>query len=276
MFTGSRLLTCSAKNFQPALNTSESAARWLRVLTADLASRLQEDEDHRLPKTIVIHHRHGRTRKSRQAPLPVASAMDKEFLFAQALSLWHVIEMEGRAFPANDINVALSGFGDVEDGVQGIQAFLVKTPSSAISPNPAKIEGLGKRKRAESSEITKFFSRKVQDSLVENSVPMVRNEQGDDLHEDDPTEDREDVDDLADTTYSCQKCGSRIPLEEMEVHEDYHVALELSKALPSPPQKAATGRHAKNQDPKETRKHRPKKGRKEEKGQMKLEFSKYS
>ena len=269
-------MTCSAKNFQPALNTSESAARWLRVLTADLASRLQEDEDHRLPKTIVIHHRHGRTTKSRQAPLPVARAMDKELLFAQALSLWHMIEMEGRAFPANNISIALSGFGDVEDGVQGIQAFLVKTPSSTISPNPAKIEGLGKRKRAESSGITKFFSQRVQDSLAETSEPIVRNEQGNDLHEDDPREDREDVDDLDDTTYLCQKCDSRIPLEEIEVHEDYHVALELSRGLPSPPQKAGTGQHAKKQDPNETRKHRPKKGRKDEKGQMKLEFTKYS
>ena len=236
----------SAKNFQPALNTSESSARWLRVLTADLAARLHEDEDHRLPRTITIHHRHGGSTKSRQSPLPMTKAMDKEFLFSHVLSLWRGIEAEGRAFPANTVSVAISGFGDVEDGIQGIQGFLV--PGKKILDTATPV--LGKRKEEDHSGIEKFFSKKEYSHLE--------------------TEDAMEEEEESRETYLCPQCSQRIPLEEVEIHHDYHVALELSEELPA---RSTSRIQVKQRDPGKEEKKRPtKKIKRAEKGQRTLSF----
>jgi DNA polymerase eta len=229
-----------------------------------------------LPKTIVIHHRHGGTTKSRQTPLPIAKEMDKEFLFAHALSLWRTIEMEGRAFPANNISVAVTGFSDVEDGVQGIKAFLVKDFSVVRNLNSSEVEVLGKRKRHESAGITKFLSQKNEDNSREGepAIPQFQREDVQSEIEQEVKRNDEDEDDrVDDATYSCHKCRRRIPLEELEVHEDYHVALELSRRSPIQSSKPAIGLPTRNLDTKEGKRPIQRKGRKEEKGQMKLEFS---
>lgn len=217
------LLNMSAKNFVPPINDSESAARWLRILTGDLALRLMEDEDHRLPKTITVHHKSGGTTKSRQAPLPNSKEMDKAFLFNHAFSVWRGIETEGRAFPSSNISVGISGFEEVEDGMQGIQGFLVPQQTAhhaqphSYSGN-IKGDGDSSRKRKQSKEgIAKFFSKR--DKLPFDGID----------HEDTITP-------LAEAepqeTCLCSKCHKRIRLEEVEIHEDYHVALELSKVSP--------------------------------------------
>ena len=242
----------SAKNFQPALNTAESAARWLRVLTADLAARLHEDEDHRLPRTITIHHRHGGSTKSRQTPLPMTKEMDKEFLFTHALSLWRGIETEGRAYPANNISVAVSGFGEVEDGIQGIQGFLV--PGKKASNAAAQVSG--RQKREDDSGIARFFPKK------EDSLP----ETGDFMEEDEIIHVEEEMGE----TYLCSRCSKRILLEEIEIHADYHVALELATGSPS---RASPSLQMKRKvSAKEERKRPKRKVKREEKGQRKLSF----
>jgi DNA polymerase eta len=235
------------------LNTAESAARWLRVLTADLAARLNEDEDHRLPRTITVHHRHGGSTKSRQAPLPMTKQMDKEFLFTHALSLWKGIETEGRAFPANNINVAISGFGDVEDGIQGIQGFLV--PGKNTSNAATRV--LGKRKKKDHSGIADFFQKK-EDSPLETG-DIVEEEEIIHVKEENTGE-----------TYLCSRCLQHIPLEEIEIHDDYHVALELSKEWPV---HSTSSTHVNPKSSGNEEKKRPKKRlKREEKGQRKLSF----
>jgi DNA polymerase eta len=251
----------SAKNFQPPLNNTASASRWLRILTADLASRINEDADHRLPKTLTIHHRSGGQTKSRQAPLPLSKEMDKEFLFTHALSLWRVIEAEGRAFPAINISVAISGFGDVEEGVQGIKGFLVSGPQTHNGPSShaAPMDVLGKRKRDDSG-IARFFPKR------DDSSP----EHGGGVEDDVVTEDIE-IEDPAGETYLCGQCQKPIPLQDMEVHEDYHVALDLSReSVPVrtvPAVQSRTKRVSKDE-----KKGPKKKGKPVEKGQKKLEF----
>jgi DNA polymerase eta len=250
----------SAKNFQPPLNNTESASRWLRILTADLASRINEDEDHRLPRTLTIHHRSGGQTKSRQAPLPLSKEMDKEFLFTQALSLWRVIEAEGRAFPAINISVAVSGFGDVEEGVQGIKGFLVRGSPTHIGTSSltAPVDVLGKRKRDDSG-IARFFPKKYDSSPdhgggVDDVVPEVV-----------------EMEDPAGEMYLCSKCQKHILLQDMEVHEDYHVALDLSRE--SPPVRAVPTVQSKTKGVSKDEKKVPKKkGKPVEKGQRKLEF----
>jgi DNA polymerase eta len=252
----SYLTLTSAKNFQPPVKDSGTAARWLRILTADLASRVAEDEDGRLPKTITIHHRSGGTTKSRQGPLPSAKTMNKEFLFMQAMSVWRGIEAEGRAFPANTVSIGLSGFGDVEEGIQDIQGFLVPQQTSQLLRNSSGSgtssgESPSKRKRTYEG-ITKFFIKK------EMSISgQFETDTADVSHFD-----------YEDETYLCTKCQKRVPLEEVETHEDYHLALELSRGSPirvEPSPRVKGSSHS-------TEEKRGKKIRAVEKGQKRLDF----
>lgn len=261
------MLTASAKNFQPPVNNTEQAARWLKVLTADLANRLHDDEDHRLPRTLTIHHRAGGHTKSRQAPLPLAKEMDKDFLFTHALSIWRAIEAEGRAFPAINISVGLSGFGDMEDKVQGIQGFLVPGRQISQSHNTAaekKGEGLGKRKRDDEG-IAKFFGKK--EDTQNQGFKDISSEVGN--VEEDVTLPDEAVLEEQVETYLCPKCHKQISIIEMEIHEDYHVALDLSRGSPirAPPIVPAKAKSAPKKGKKEG-----KEGKSVEKGQMKLPF----
>ena len=230
------------------------------MLTADLVSRVNEDKDHRLPRTITIHHRHGGTTKSRQSPLPAVKEMGNEFLYTHALSLWRGIEAEGHAFPANNISVAVSGFGDVEDGVQGIQGFLVPVVQAKNSIKTEVVKQstpdvLGKRKREEDG-IAKFLTRK------EEFTPPLMERVKEDIMEGDEME--------TEDTYVCSKCHKHIPLQEMEQHEDYHVALELSKGSPirAPPPAQVKAKPIS----KEEKKGPKKKTKPVEKGQRRLEF----
>jgi DNA polymerase eta len=191
----------------------------------------------------------------------VAKEMGKEFLFTHALSLWRGIEAEGRAFPANNISVAVSGFGDVEDRVQGIQSFLV--PGVQKTHNSLKVEAvkpsntealLGKRKR-EDEGIAKFLTKKEEST----PPPEPKTEESVEGEEMDMGE-----------TYVCSKCHKHIPLQEMEEHEDYHMALELSKGSPvrAPPLSQLKTKPIS----KEEKKGLKKKTKPVEKGQQRLEF----
>ena len=187
--------------------------------------------------------------------------MDKEFLFTHALSLWRVIEAEGRAFPAINISVAISGFGDVEEGVQGIKGFLVRGSQThnGTSSHAAPMDVLGKRKRDDSG-IARFFPKR------DDSSP----EHGNGVEDDIVPEDIE-MEDPAGETYLCAQCQKPIPLQDMEVHEDYHVALDLSRE--SPPVRTVPAVQSKaKRVPKDEKKGPKKKGKPVEKGQKKLEF----
>jgi DNA polymerase eta len=197
-----------------------------------------EDVDHRLPKTITIHHKHRSVAKSRQASLPLTKEFNKDFLFTHALSLWRAIEAEGRTFPTHYISIGLSGLGDVEDGVQGIQGFLVAGKGNTIRKENVPT----KRKREDETGIAKFFAK----------TDRVK-----------PDVDEAEVD--FDDSYICSKCRTRIPIEEVDVHDDYHVALELSRESVSPVKKVSP---VKSKDEKKG----SKKVKTVEKGQKRLEF----
>jgi DNA polymerase eta len=212
-----------------------------------------EDQDHRLPKTITIHHRHGGSTKSRQAQLPATKEMNKGYLFLHALSLWRGIEAEGRAFPANNISVAISGFGDVEDGIQGIEGFLVPQNGNSTRPIGNTDTVTGKRKRDDPG-IARFFPK--MEDVSENVVE-------EDVKEEDVGMDMEE-------TYLCSRCQKHIPIQEMDFHDDYHVALELSKE--SPARTGPVTQTKSKRSSKEGKKVPKKKDRPIEKGQTRLEF----
>jgi DNA polymerase eta len=198
------------------------------------------------------------------------------------MSLWRVIEAEGRAFPAINISIAVSAFGDVEDGVQGIQGFLVKGPgpSKGIQQSGEK-ETLGKRKR-EDSGIAKFFSKtdEMQLPISEKAQSPEKEEKAGTtegpsemivdttLEEDSVIPEVDAEEDL----YTCSRCHKKIPVFEMEEHEDYHVALELSKGSPMRAPPTMTAPQPKPKLAKPEKKGPKRKGNQIEKGQRKLEF----
>jgi DNA polymerase eta len=223
--------------------------------------------------------------------------MDKDYLFTHALSIWRAIEAEGRAFPAINISVGVSGFGgEVEEKGRGIEGFLVPGRQSVQGISSGNggggggggmntVDVLGKRKRDDEG-IAKFFGKK-EDTQSPNhdnggsgggdnpkaestDRPPDFTEQNIDL-----PDDVTDLEEHMMETYLCSKCQKQISIIEMEIHEDYHVALELSRGSPVRAA-AATVAAAKGKSMSSTKKGR-KEGKKEgakgvEKGQMKLQF----
>jgi hypothetical protein len=112
---------------------------------------------------------------------------------------------------------------------------------------------LGKRKRDDSG-IAKFFPK--------------RNEPESEWQELGESEDKIPSDTELEKTYTCPKCQKAIEFQEMEVHEDYHVALELSKGSPRRAAPVVQGPVI----GKEEKKGPKKKGKVVEKGQKRLEF----
>lgn len=189
------------------------------------------------------------------------------------MSLWRGIEAEGRAYPAINISVGISGFGEVEGGVQGIQGFLVKgvpTQTSQVGLME-KGDSLGKRKRGDSG-IARFFGKTEERARSPEKIHSPEKSfEKEVVGEESPVDAEMEMDD--DDMYMCSRCHKRIPIVEMEVHEDYHVALELSKGSPGrAPVKATSAVHMKPKVSKTDKKGPRKKGQQVEKGQRKLEF----
>ena len=133
--------------------------------------------------------------------------------------------MRGGLIRQIDISMGVSGFGDVEDGVQGIQGFLIpggQQGQREVHSRNGNAEGLGKRKRDDSG-IAKFFPKKEDTPPKREGTPP----------DQDILEDKNSslVKEESDDTYVCSQCQKQIPLQEMEVHDDYHVALELSERM---------------------------------------------
>jgi len=198
-----------------------------------------------------------------------------------AMSVWRGIELEGRAFPAINISIGLSGFGDVENGVQGIQGFLVKAQEqSKLGQSSVEKEVLGKRKRDDSG-IAKFFSKADEtrqespEKLGSPEKPVDRSPEDGDLSVDKGIVEDPSTAEMGDEDmYPCPRCHKKIPIFEMEEHEDYHVALDLSRGSPirAPPINATSSAKPKPKMAKSEKRGPKNRGNQIEKGQRKLEF----
>jgi len=203
--------------------------------------------------------------------------MDKDFLFTHALSIWRAIEAEGRAFPAINVSVGVSGFAEGEEHGRGIQGFLVPgrpgmgaggMQAGGGNAGTGAMEGLGKRKREEEG-IAKFFGKR-EDNPSPDGGNDIKPYSPDDVEEDIALPDETELEDQMET-YLCPKCQKQISIVEMEIHEDYHVALDLSRGSPvraAPLAPPAKGKIA----AKKGRKEGKKEAKGVEKGQMKLPF----
>jgi len=167
----------SAKSFQPSINTSGQAIRWLRIFVADIHSRLVEEgalENKRRPKTMNLHHRQGGQTRSRQTPIPQGKKMDETMLFDLAKSLLGQIILEGRVWPCANISLSIGGFEDGVVGNMGIGVFLVKGDEAKAMNLAAREQSVSdtgqerpeKRRRFDDNSIQRFFIKT--DSVDEN------------------------------------------------------------------------------------------------------------
>ncbi|OLL26007.1 N-acetyltransferase eso1 [Neolecta irregularis DAH-3] len=236
----------SAKNFRPNIGNIEQAERWMRILTADLASRLLEDPLSRRPKTITLHHRGiNRANKSRQAPIPIGKELTADYTSYLAVSLMKSLESENGCYPCTMLSVGLTGFEGAEDGVRGISAFLLKGEEAKLAKRTAESFHLPGLKKTKTGGIQRFFESSetkhdgVQKSKGLNNAGSSDTENSKDYSPEagyaspkgfaSPLSSYTTLHD-EEFCFRCDKCnGKLIPFVEREEHDDWHFAKGLSK-----------------------------------------------
>ncbi|KAJ7183163.1 hypothetical protein C8R46DRAFT_1066110 [Mycena filopes] len=206
----------ASKNLPQPITQVSEGYQWIRVLAAELALRLNEAREttpNLWPKTIVLAARNVKaqdSRRSKQAPWPFIREVTVEVVAAAADKLWK--ELADPTVPMKIIGISLgfTGVEGVEAGLKSIDTFF-KPPS----------------KRALADDLDGEY----------NDMNQASSE---------PTQMRNISKDL--TSFVCSRCGQRsalprsatrteverqaaLALMQME-HEDFHLALDLSKEVP--------------------------------------------
>lgn len=232
----------SAKSFRPSINSFEVAERWLKVFAADIVSRMSELPDVNRPKAVTLHHRHGSSAKSKQAPIPAVKTLDITVISNIAKTLLRSIEGEGKAWPCHNLSLAVGGFEEKESGVQGIKAFFQQPMTVPLQGESSVMEP--------DEDLSGDVLEEIHDDLLPNfkkpRLSMKSIENG--------IEDK--IIDKASTSTTCEKCGKSTEAGEEEEHDDFHMAMSLSDSInksstPSRPtqstgfHKTSNGKHQK-------------------------------
>lgn len=253
----------SAKSFRPQIDSIAQAERWIKVLTADLASRLLEDPNQRRPKTMTVHHRIPGASKARQIQIPRGHDLTNEYLANLGMKLLLQISTEGRAFPCFNLSFGLSGFEGLESGVQDIGGFFRKSTIVPISEVSAEQEsGVVDARLAQSvSDVSPHLihaSSDAQSSSLAEPVSALNSSQQADTavlkhsptsspahplsHEPthssthSPAPGPEPAPPSPQTipndgSFLCDKCKKSIVGETQDEHADWHFAVHLSTSL---------------------------------------------
>ncbi|KAI1343514.1 impB/mucB/samB family protein [Xylariaceae sp. FL0016] len=228
----------SAKSFRPSINNLEQANKWLRIFSADIFSRLVEEgvlENKRRPKTINLHHRHGGQTRSRSSGIPQGKTIDEATLFGLAKHLLDQIVLEGRVWPCANLSLSVAGFEDGVTGNMGIGAFLLKgdeargakTNSRETSMEPSAHEPLGKKRRADTSGIHRFFPKKEISSGADDEYGFPDTNADHTQSTEVPTHNR-NTHQAPITDYICSRCNAGLEdAEALQSHMDWHFAKDL-------------------------------------------------
>lgn len=231
----------SAKSFRPQIDSVTQAERWIKVLTADLSSRLLEDPNQRRPKTLTMHHRVPGSSKTRQAPIPRGPDLSNDYLAGLGMKLLHQINTEGRAFPCFNLSLGLSGFEGLENGVQDIGGFFQKSLRTVEETLPdiaddrkihEVVELLHDSKSPARSEIVVPEPSLQVDAKDEISKSETVSSPGPDLDEsvDNPST-IVPCSTSIDGSFLCERCPRPIIGETEGEHLDWHFAKDLSRDL---------------------------------------------
>jgi DNA polymerase eta len=243
----------SAKSFRPSIDSLAQAERWIRVLTADLASRLLEDPNQRRPRTLTLHHRVPGASKTRQTPIVKGPELTVDYLSQLGTKLLQQVMAEGRAFPCFNLSFGLGGFEELEAGVQDIGGFFKKVQDPIENADEKQIEPESKQSERFSDKILQLETESSA-GIASSSQPPIQS---------DP--------DIHDGSFRCERCKKAITAETEEEHLDWHYARDLSRSLATEEREARPRPAVISADPK-LGKAKGKRKREPEKGQMKLRF----
>ncbi|KAJ6570180.1 hypothetical protein DFH09DRAFT_1154251 [Mycena vulgaris] len=216
----------ASKNLSPAVTKFSDGFQWIRVLAAELALRLTEAREltpNLWPKTIVLSVRDVKaheSRRSKQAPWPFVREVNVDIVSSAGDKLWKELVDPHAPMKVTGISLGFTGIEGIESGLKSIDTFFKTAPTSkraldddgdADDQVNATADGSAK---STSSELPKNISKDL-------------------------------------TSFVCSRCGQRsslprsatrteverqaaLALMQME-HEDFHVALDLSKIPESAP-----------------------------------------
>jgi DNA polymerase eta len=147
----------ASKNVRPAINAWGEAQHWLRVLSAELALRLEEARDLEpgtWPKTLVLHVKQCfEAPRSRQAPFPFSQAAGAEYVAKAGERLWRELlggegwEAKGRGREVVNVSLGFAGLERKEEGQRGIEGFFAG--AGAAVARKASEEPAAKRRRTD-------------------------------------------------------------------------------------------------------------------------------
>ncbi|PYH98691.1 DNA/RNA polymerase [Aspergillus ellipticus CBS 707.79] len=236
----------SAKSFRPSINTIDQADRWLRIFAADIYGRLVEDgvlEHKRRPRTVALHHRQGAQVRSRQIPIPGSSPIDETLLFELGKTLFRQVITDGRAWPCANLSLSVGGFEDGVSKNRAIDSFLLrgeqakdagKATREWTSEGPAEVQQLSeKRRKIDDSGIKRFFSKPSQTNPQPDPDDAEPGDAKETLEEHASATPRSDElspqpAQLAPGLFTCSRCGSVLPEDEKDEHDDWHFAKDLA------------------------------------------------
>ncbi|KAK7032854.1 DNA polymerase eta [Favolaschia claudopus] len=211
----------ASKNLpQPVTQLSEGY-HWIRVLAAELALRLNEAREttpNLWPKTLVLSARNVKaldSRRSKQAPWPFVKEVTVDVVAAAADKLWRELADPHAPMKIIGLGLAFTGVEGVEVGLKSIDTFF----NTSLKP-PSK--------RALEEDV--LNTEPEVEAATERTTRNISKES---------------------SSFVCSRCGQKLSLPpsatrteaerqaalaliQME-HDDFHVALELSKVSDNAP-----------------------------------------
>ncbi|KAF7312150.1 DNA polymerase eta [Mycena indigotica] len=128
----------AAKNLPEPITKLSDGYQWIRMLSAELALRLNEARQttpNLWPKTIVLHARNllGDGRRSKQAPWPFVRDVTVDVIANAADRLWRELVNPHGPIKVTSVSLAFTGIEGVETGLAGIDTFFNNKPVSKRS-----------------------------------------------------------------------------------------------------------------------------------------------
>ncbi|KAL2315633.1 N-acetyltransferase eso1 [Schizosaccharomyces pombe] len=218
----------SAKNFsQQKVKSEEDAINWFQVFASDLRSRFLELEGMRRPKTICLTVVSRFLRKSRSSQIPMNVDISTQFIVEATSKLLRQLQQEFDVYPISNLSISFQNIIEVDRNSRGIEGFLKKSNdeiymSTSVSPS---IEGRAKLLNENMRENNSFELSLEKD--IKSPKRLKRGKGIFDMLQ--QTAVSKPTENSADETYTCEECEQKITLSERNEHEDYHIALSISR-----------------------------------------------
>lgn len=255
----------ATKSFRPELNSTDQAAKWLRIFAAEIYNRLIEDsvlENKRRPKTITLYNRRSGHDKSRQAPIPAGKPISETVIFELGITLLRQAISDKTAWPCANLALSVGAFEDGVVGNRSIEGYFVRAQEGTSIKPPKNDDvtehftddtrAVKKRKLEGAGGIQQFFTKGLghgdaytgtnefveqaysadDDNDVEESLENTRDSPQSDLgtpHEPGLESFSKQIDEEQPyTLYTCPRCQASIPNMQKDEHTDWHFAKDLA------------------------------------------------